>query len=251
LLESDHGPFNAAGTMRPAFTTRSADWDQLTRDRMPEELRELHAEREGERLALLAWVKAGADRAAYDRDDFPLGTELTGQPITPRMLAGPMRVKVRTLIQERCADCHSATGRDDHARLRPLDTYELLQPHVAAPVATRMPIEKLAQTTHVHLLGLALLYAATGILFCCTGASRGTRLLVAPMPLVAQGVDIACWWLSRWDPAFNWGVIVGGTLAGIGLLIHVFAGLWELAGGLRGVPRQARVPTLTPPVADE
>jgi hypothetical protein len=233
LLESEGGPFNATGSMRPAFTTRSKDWDSRTRDLAPDALRQLHAEREGERLALLAWVNNGADRGAYDRDDFQLSAELAGQPITANMLAGPLRVKVRTLLTERCADCHSATGRDEHARLRPLDSYELLQTHVAVIGSTRMPIAKLAQTTHVHLLGLALLYAATGILFCFTGAPRTARVLIAPLPLVAQGIDIGCWWLSRWDAGFTWGVIVGSALAGIGLAIHVSVGLWELSGVAR------------------
>src|SRR5262252_6290225 len=66
LLEAPNGPLNASGTMRPAFTTESRGWDALTRGKTPDELRRLSEEREGERLALLAWVKAGADRAAYD-----------------------------------------------------------------------------------------------------------------------------------------------------------------------------------------
>jgi hypothetical protein len=230
LLEADHGPFNGAGTMRPAFTTKSADWPAVTRDRTPDELRKLNEQREGERLALLAWVKAGADRAAHDRDDYPLGPDLTGQPITPEFLAGSGRVKVRTLLGRRCVDCHSATGREDRARLKPLDTYELLKPYTEVPVSNRMPLAKLAQTTHVHLLGLALLYAATGTLFCFTAASRGVKFVLAPLPLFAQGLDIACWWLARWDANFTWGVIVGGTAAGIGLAVHVVAGLCELVG---------------------
>jgi hypothetical protein len=230
LLESDGGPMNGSGTMRPAFTVQSHDWAALVSGLSPEGLRRLGEEREGERLALLAWVRAGADRAAYDRDDFPLGVELAGQPLTADLVAGPGRVKVRTLIDRRCAGCHSPTGRVERARLAPLDSYEHVRPHVEVRASFRMPLPKLAQTTHVHLLGLALLYAATGTLFCLAGIPRGVKFALGPLPLVAQGLDIGCWWLARWDPAFAWGVIAGGVVAGVGLAAHVLVGLWELAG---------------------
>src|SRR5262249_21954689 len=95
LLEAESRPFNASGTMRPAFTTQSRDWVNITRVLSPEGIRKLNEEREGERLALLAWVRGGGDRTAYDRDDFFLGPELTGQPVTPQLLAGRDRVKIR------------------------------------------------------------------------------------------------------------------------------------------------------------
>jgi hypothetical protein len=229
LLEADHGPMNGFGTMRPAFTTQSAGWAALVAKLSPDELRRLSEEREGERLALLAWVKAGADRGAYDRDDFPLGPELAGQPVTPALLAGTGRVKVRTLIEQRCVGCHSDGGRVERARLAPLDSYERIKPHVEVRASARMPLPRLAQTTHAHLLGLALLYATTGSLFCFTGVPRGVKFVFAPLPLVAQGIDIGCWWLARWDAAFAWGVVVGGAAAGLGLAVHVLGGLWELA----------------------
>jgi hypothetical protein len=237
LVEADHGPFNGHGTMRPAFTTQSRDWDKTTRGRTPDGLRRLHEEREGERLALLAWVRGGGDRSAYDRDDFATGPELAGQPVTADLLAGPDRVKIRTLIQMRCTDCHAPGGRVELAAQFPLDTYERLKPHLEVRPAATMSLPKLAQTTHAHLLGLALLFAATGTLFCYTGASRGVRFALAPLPLVAQGIDVACWWLARWDAAFAWGIVAGGAAAGLGLAAHVVGGLVELAA--RGHPPAA------------
>jgi hypothetical protein len=232
LIEADHGPFNSAGTMRPAFTEESRGWKELVRSLAPEELARLTADREGERLALLAWARSGGDRSAYDRDDYALGPDLAGQPVTADLLAGPGRVKIRTLIVHRCAECHSEKGRMESARRFPLDTYEGLKPYLEVTAATsRMELPRLAQTTHAHLFGLSLLYAATGVLFCFTAASRGTKLVFAPLPLVAQALDIACWWLARWDAAFAWGIVIGGTVAGVGLAVHVVAGVWELACG--------------------
>src|SRR5437016_561733 len=66
LLEVADGPFNGSGTMRPAFTSQSRDWATVTVGKSADELRRVSEEREGERLALLAWVRAGADRFTYE-----------------------------------------------------------------------------------------------------------------------------------------------------------------------------------------
>jgi hypothetical protein len=110
----------------------------------------------------------------------------------------------------------------------PLDTYERLKPYIETKTATRMTLPSLAQTTHVHLLELSLLFSVTGTLFCLTAIPRGFRLVLAPLPLGAQAIDIACWWLARWDAAFVWGILIGGAVAGVGLAIHIVVGLWEL-----------------------
>jgi hypothetical protein len=234
LIEAESGPLNGNGSMRPAFTTRSRDWEALTRGAPAGAVRRLEAEREGERLALLSWVRAGAPRAAYDADDYQLGAEFADRPITPGLLnpgpAGHRRVRLRTLLAWRCVDCHGPAGRFDRARLVPLDSYERLRAVCAAPADRRMPLPRLAQTTHVHLLGFAVLYGATGGLFSLTGYPRAVRLVLGPLPLAAQGLDIACWWLARAVPAAAAVIPVAAGLAGIGLAVHIGGGLWDLFG---------------------
>jgi hypothetical protein len=138
LLEAEDGEMNAGGTMRPAFTTESTDWEATTKELSRTDLSWLLAEREGERLALLDWVKAGADRTAYYKDDHRLSPPLANQAVTreylvnpadrsPNQLAEP-RIKVRSLVQDRCVPCHSEGGRNDKARFFPFDSYENLHP---------------------------------------------------------------------------------------------------------------------------
>jgi hypothetical protein len=236
LLEADSGPLNGAGTMRPAFTDQSRDWDRLTRALAPEQRARLAQEREGERLALLAWARGGADRGAYDDDDFPLG-DPAGQPLTPDLLvtdpatgspAQPPRVRLRTLIERRCVDCHAEGGRVELARRFPLDRYERLRPYCEAGPSRRLTTARLAQTTHVHLLGFAVLYGATGLAFCFTRYRAGVRGAVGLLPLAAQAVEVGCWWLARADPLWAWGVLALGPLAGLGLAAQVLGCLWDL-----------------------
>jgi hypothetical protein len=51
-------------------------------------------------------------------------------------------------------------------------------------------LKKLAQTTHVHLLGFGLLYGLTGLILTFTSYPGWLRGLLGPLPLVAQVGDI-------------------------------------------------------------
>jgi hypothetical protein len=243
LLEASSGPMNGAGTMRPAFTLQSRDWETATRGRTAEEVRAIEAQREGERLALLGWVRAGANREAYDRDDFPLGSDLQAQEITPAFLVAdaqrgtpalPKRLRIRSLLGERCVSCHGEPGRpgeDALARLFPLDSYEHLRPHCAVPVVRNMPLAKLAQTTHAHLLSFAVLFGLTGLAFTFTSYPEAVRLIISPLPLVAQVLEIGCWWLGRYDPTFTQAIGVAGVVVALGLAVQILGTLWDLFGG--------------------
>lgn len=236
LIDAAEGPFNGSGTMRPAFLEKSRDWADRIRNLNDAERQRLFEEREGERQALLAWIRRGGDRSAYDRDEFQLDSAMAGGPITSEFLvpgkyniaSTSRQVRIRTLIEKRCVDCHNENGRLETARLFPLQSYEQLQPYLREQPVRGMSLSKLAQSSHVHLLGFAVLYGATGLLFCFTSYGRSWRLFVSPLPLAAQAADILCWWLARWDAFFAYGIVAAGTLAGIGLFIHVVGILWDL-----------------------
>src|SRR5262249_54558706 len=97
-------------------------------------------------------------------------------------------------------------------------------------LAGAMSEKKLAQTTHVHLLGFAMLYGLTGLIFSFTSYPVVVRLLVAPLPLVVQVVDISFWWLARADPVFAHLIPLTGVLVAGGLFIHIVGSLFNLFG---------------------
>src|SRR5262249_40967082 len=158
---------------RVAFTTRSEGWKQEitkraremtgNRQRGPvdDEAKEaarklLEEERETERLGLLAWVTTHGPKGDYEADKFCLPDELPARPITPEFVVeenGKKHLKLKSLIDARCASCHSEGGANAQATKYPLDDYAKLQKYLTVKEgATRMSLEKLAQTTHVHLL---------------------------------------------------------------------------------------------------
>jgi hypothetical protein len=95
-----------------------------------------------------------------------------------------------------------------------------------------MSMEKLAQTTHVHLLGFSMLYGLTGLILAFSSYPRPVRILLCPLPLVAQIVDISFWWLARLPdphgPMFARCIVYSGAVVAIGLLLHIVLSLFNL-----------------------
>jgi len=177
-------------------------------------------------------VAGNAAEAPLDKfelvDAYCTPTPGTGQPVTPE------RVKIRSLITDRCVRCHAEDrGTDDRARNAPLDSYERFTAYCAPGSSGGMSLRALAQTTHAHLLSFAMLFFLTGLVFSLTSYPGWIRGFFGPLTLVAQMGEIACWWLSRVDPRFTWGIVIGGGLVGAGLLVHVAGGLLDMMVGRR------------------
>jgi hypothetical protein len=246
LLTSDESkPFNGSGSMRAAFTTRSGGWvralkqkcKELNRDaNEPEALQqasaELCRERDGERKAVLAWIRADSERKkSYDDDSFALPADLAGQAITPKYVSEDTKtIKIQSIFTDRCVRCHSeSTG--GNASNFPLDSFEHLREYCEAePAGGGMSLPKLAQTTHVHLLGFAMLYGLSGVIFSLTSYPGWLRFVLAPLPLLAQLVDISFWWLARIDPIFAKGIIYTGGVVATAFGLQIVLSLFNLFG---------------------
>jgi hypothetical protein len=257
-------PFGASGTMKPAFTTKSIGWDQEPQKaarKLAEDAKEdydaateekqagyiarakakLRTERNAEMEVMVHWLRNGMDKKAYDDDSYPLPAELQNQPPTDKFLikddnGKPTGVKIHRLLEARCVRCHTDARRAD-ADEAPLNEYWKIKAYADKPGgAGAMSMHKLAQSTHVHLLGFSMLYFLTGILFAMTDWPAIVRFLIAPTALVAQVVDIAFWWLARLDDPYGshfalWVSITGG-IAGIFLGLQILLTLWSLFGKL-------------------
>ena len=233
LLEAKDLPMNGSGTMRPAFTTQSVGWDSLIEQMSAEERAILLAQREGERLALLDWVRSGPDPEAYEKDDHPLRDAAAVGEVTADFLVAderaadrgePRRVRIRQLVSDRCVTCHGEDGRNDKARWFPLDTFEKLEPYCRAKtVSASRPKWPIA--TLFALLPLALL---TGPIFCLTSHSRRTRIALTALPLAALVVALGGWLLGRLgSPSIH--VLLGASAAAaVGILVQIIASLSEL-----------------------
>jgi hypothetical protein len=134
-LAWDELPFNAAddGGMTPAFFKQ----EKVFRNRMNDagipqaEKDKLFAERDGERKALVAWIRMAdtARKSAYDADKFDLPAELTGKPFTAEYLKDG-KVRIKSIIDNRCVTCHIAGAKRDDT---PFDTYDGLLKQINPP----------------------------------------------------------------------------------------------------------------------
>jgi hypothetical protein len=249
LLTADESkPFDGSGSMRTAFTSRSARWKRTVEERakeknwtmkdgVPDLLRaeaDVRKERDGERLAILEWIRAGAPGKEFEEDAFPMPPALAGQAITEKYLEADVdgqrsgRVKIKTIFAERCERCHHEGGQ---AAQFPLTTLEEIHEYSeATPVGGGMSLKKLAQTTHVHLLGFSMLYGLTGLIFALTTYPLWLRVILGPFTLLAQMVDISCWWLGRLDPLFAKVVVFTGGAVALGLFLQISLSLFDMFG---------------------
>jgi mono/diheme cytochrome c family protein len=255
LLPEDYEgkKMNGQGQMTSAFFKRADDYKEAIGDRAKQLAKQragnpkddaikeaakaaVDEERHGERLAMIAWIREGASEACFNDDNFPLPDDLAKHPMTAKYLMDnggkavePHAIKIKTLVQERCATCHGDGGE---AQNFPLSTFADLKKYTTVKTASGMSMEKLAQSSHVHLLGFSLLYGLTGLILSFSSYPRLLRVLLCPLPLVAQVVDISFWWLARLPepqgPMFARAIVVSGAVVAVGLLLHIVLSLFNL-----------------------
>lgn len=233
-------PFNGDGSMRRAFTTRAKPaakklkeigkrmglppTDQKVRDQYFKEV-------DGERIALIAWVRDGAPKEAYEKDAFKLTGKMKEVVINPEFVEND-EVKIKSIIDTRCASCHGANVGGPASRY-PLEDYEDITTYTS-PESRGKSLPKLALTTHVHLLGFSMLYGLTGLVLALTPLPGWLRLPLAPAALVAQVVDISFWWLARMDepygPMFAKGIMVTGGIVALSLGLQIILTVFSLFG---------------------
>ncbi len=234
-------PFNSTGSMVGAFldpehTNLFRDVNallkadkKLTPDAAEEMIRQ---KRNGERLALVEWIRKGADAKSYAGNNYELSDELAAQLklpgddplITEKFIASKANdkpaVKIQSIIQIRCVKCHSP-GASGPGSEYPLNTYPDLEVYSTPEKSAGMSLPKLAQSTHVHMLGFAVLWCLTGLIFACTNLPGLARAIFGPWPLIAQVADIACWWLAGQDPKFADVILITGALVGVGVTVQI------------------------------
>jgi hypothetical protein len=255
LMADENLPFNGSGQMAAAFTRRAEGWKKevekkakaLRKERRsgkPDEAElkkgeeALRVERETEKEALLAWLRDGANKSDYDSDKFCLPEALARQPIADEFKvpeSDPPAVRIKSIIQSRCVSCHGKNaGRDAKAEEFPLEQHDQIVKYAKVQTSSAMALERLAQTTHVHLLGFSMLYGLTGLLLALTSYGAWIRVPLAPLALAAQVLDISFWWLARmpppYGPDFARAIPISGAVVAVALGFQILFTLFDLFG---------------------
>ena len=226
-------------SMVPAFFAKSGD--KYLRECGVRGKAIVDAERDGERKALIAWVRLESTtrKKAYDDDAMPYSPPAAGLSITEDFFDNNLKtVPIKTLIDSRCGRCHNGEQKPD------LDEYAKLEPLITAPTQEILPggwvrsskqlsIEGLTQSTHAHLLSFAMLFTLTGLIFAFSSYSNWLRCVLGPIVLVAQVADVSCWWLARipgTGPYFAQAILATGGIVGVGLSLQITLSAFNMYG---------------------
>lgn len=238
--------FNGNGQMREAFTARSSGWraaiQKLAEEKKisPEEAeQQLRQQRQIEIDVVVHWLRSGHKQEDYAAHSLPekLCQRAAGYPVSKFFKEDNngkvVAAKVSQIINDRCARCHFDGARGAEGEIH-LEEFRVVQEYAATPAPDRsggsMSMQKLAQTTHVHLLGFSMLYGLTGLILSLTSYPLWFRLILGPWPLLAQLIDISFWWLGRADPVYARLIPVTGGLAAMGLLFQIGFTLFDIYG---------------------
>lgn len=246
LLAPAGEPFNGAGTMFPAFTTRD-DGEFMKEVRAVGDRRsELLPQREGERDALVLWAESPPDvrKKAYDDDHFGIEPGKGPKVITKEFKSDDGAIKVKSIIETRCARCHKKGEPQENY---PLEKFSQIEKYLVVPATIQvkpggdwvrveepMGLEKLTQSTHAHLLSFAVLFSLTGLVFAFTSYPTPVRCILGPWVLVAIVTDVIFWWVARLSETygvyFAMGVMGTGAAVGMGLSAQILLSLWNMYG---------------------
>ena len=150
-----------------------------------------------ERLAIIKWVRNGADRTVWDS---------TIEPIMKR----------------RCAVCHA------HMPTLP-DVSQYTVAKQLAAVDMGASISQLTRVSHIHLFGISFIFMFVGFIFSFAyGIKRWIKAVLIFTPFAFLIVDVASWWLTKFDPVFAWLTIIGGFAYTLASTIMILTSLWQM-----------------------
>jgi len=158
----------------------------------------------GEKQEILQWLRQGAREAEF--------------------------TKIQPILQRACITCHS---RESGLPISPLTSYAEVSQYTAVDLG--QSIKSLVRVSHIHLFGMSFIFALTSMIFAFSQTSPLFRSVLIAIPFFAILLDIASWWLTKYEPLFAYTVIVGGVLMGLSLAGQITISLYEM-----WVPRHPR-----------
>lgn len=162
---------------------------------------------ENGRHQIVAWLKSGADKTAYE-------------------------TTIRPILTQRCIGCHSAASG---MKIPDLSNYAGVSE--VANIDTGQSLFTLVKLSHIHLFGIGLILFGVGYIFCLAVLPVWLKTTLILTPFVAVFIDIAAWFLTKWDPFYAWTVMISGAMMGIALAAQILISLYQMWFFRRVPPR--------------
>lgn len=154
---------------------------------------------EEDRNKIILWAKQGADKDVY-------------------------AAKIKPIIEEYCTACHNAEGGESMPDFT-IDENVFKR----AEVDTGATFSALTRVSHIHLFGISFIFMFVGLIFALSaGVPSYLKATAISMPYVFLTVDIASWWLTKFEPLFAWATIVGGGAMALSFAFMWIVSLYEM-----------------------
>jgi len=151
-----------------------------------------------QRNVIVQWLKSGAPKDVYES-------------------------KIKSIINEKCAMCHSA---ESGLNLPVFTTYEDIK--TVADVDTGVSFHSLMKVSHIHLFGITLVALGIGLVFRFALLPNWFQYTLTLLPFVAIFIDIAAWFLTKWDPVYAYTVVFAGAILGLSWGLQILISLYQI-----------------------
>ncbi len=130
---------------------------------------------------------------------------------------------VQQIMDNYCTSCHRPES--GVAGATPMTNYQEVALLIRRD-STGITIENLTRLTHIHLIPIAMMFLAMGLIFSGVALGEKWKALIAGVAMVAVLGDVASWWLTRfvWR-GFAITIVLFGALMGVTLAMMCLASL--------------------------
>lgn len=130
--------------------------------------------------------------------------------------------KIQPIVDKYCAKCHGKL-----AGIPDLPKYDVIK--LFAKVDHGATETSMVRVAHIHLFGISFIFFFVGLIFSMTvGWNRWVKGTLIFIPFAFLVVDVASWWLTKWNPEFAWLVIIGGFGYSLASSIMIFTSLYQM-----------------------
>lgn len=151
-----------------------------------------------DRNNMVEWLKSGATKSGYES-------------------------VIKPVLDARCVTCHSpASG----FQIVDLSTYTGIKQVVN--VDTGVSLHSLMKVSHIHLFGTALVALGIGLIFRFALLPAWFKNSLTLLPFMAIFIDIASWFLTKWDPVYAYTIIIAGALIGVSWSLQIIISLYQM-----------------------
>ncbi len=153
-----------------------------------------------DRLEIIKWVREGAEESTFESSG------------------------VKMIFENNCFACHSAEAE---MGLPDFTKFENIKER--AKQDTGATFSSLTRVSHIHLFGISFIFFFVGVIFVfASSVPVWLKSAAIAMPFISQVMDIASWWLTKFDPVFAWLVIIGGSGMGLAFAFMWFVSMYEM-----------------------